>query len=95
MNGQAACLLTSRSFHPDQSLEATNLLPPSIRLQLKSHMIFSKAMSALSDNGLSYEAAQKNNAIGMILSIFKSQVDDLETESGPLDGSLSLITIKH
>lgn len=92
MHGQAPCLLSNRSINPNQSLEATNMLPASIKLQIKSHIIVAKAMSALTDNGLSYEAACKNNGIGMILQIFKTEMNDLESVTGPLEGSILLIT---
>ena len=91
MHGQAPCLLTSRSIHPDQSLEATDLLPASVRLQIKSHIIVAKAISALTENGLSHEAACRNNMIGMILQIFKEQINDLESVSGPLEGYFPLM----
>lgn len=86
MSGQAPSLLNEKSIYQDKPLHAMTMLPASIRVQIKSHIIVANAMTALNENGLSYHAACQSNGIEMILRIFKDRLMDLESESMPLEG---------
>lgn len=88
VNGQAPSLLNERSEYQDKPLHAMSVLPASIRLQLKSHIIIANAMTALNENGLSYHVACQNNGIGRTIRIFKDRLIELESESVPLEGSM-------
>lgn len=86
MNGQAPSLLNEKSAYKDKPLHTMSTLPANIRVQIKSHIIVANAMTALSENGLSYHAACQNNGIEMIIRIFKDRLFELESESTPLEG---------
>lgn len=92
MNGQAPSLLNEKSAYEDKPLHAMNVLPASIMVQIKSHIIVANAMTALNENGLSYHAACQNNGIGMIIRIFKDRLTDLESESMPLKGICDFVS---
>lgn len=85
VSGQAPSLLNEKSIYQDKPLHAMTMLPASIRVQIKSHIIVANAMTALNENGLSYHAACQSNGIEMILRIFKDRLMDLESESMPLE----------
>lgn len=95
MNGHAPSLLNEKSAYEDKPLHALSVLPASIRLQIKSHIIVANAMTALNENGLSYHAACQNNGIGMIIRIFKDRLVDLESESMPLEGFATFVAADH
>lgn len=61
-------------------------LPSNIRLQVRSHIVVARAMSALQGIGLVQSAIQQSSSIAMILDNSIAQIDDVEAEFAPLEG---------